>query len=104
MADDGTLPRVERRGRDRGRRRVLRHARWLVQGGGREDRQGPVAVQGRVGRGGIGRGAGRGRGEVSVGGGSLKKKKKEHDCECDDEMKAERDERDVLACCADKWY
>src|SRR5437667_104474 len=52
MADDGTLPRVERRGRDRGRRRVLRHARWLVQGGGREDWQGPVAVQSRIGRGG----------------------------------------------------
>src|SRR2546429_729198 len=52
MADDGTLPRVERRGRDRGRRRVLRHARWLVQGGGREDRQGPVAVQNRIGGGG----------------------------------------------------
>src|SRR5881396_3380617 len=50
MADDGTLPRVERRGRDRGRRRVLRHARWLVQGGRREDRQGPVAVQSRIGR------------------------------------------------------
>src|SRR2546428_7201805 len=52
MADDGTLPRVERRGRDRGRRRVLRHARWLVQGGGREDWQGPVAVQIRIGGGG----------------------------------------------------
>src|SRR2546428_9313871 len=52
MADDGTLPRVERRGRHRGRRRVLWHARWLVQGGRREDRQGPVAVQTWIGRGG----------------------------------------------------
>ncbi len=48
LGDPGEISGLERRGRDRGRRRVLRHARRLVQGGRREDRHGALEVQGRV--------------------------------------------------------
>ena len=50
VGDPRAVPRVERQRGDGGRRGVLRHARWLVQGGGREERQGAVEVQGRIGR------------------------------------------------------
>ena len=34
VGDQGEVSGVERRGRDGGRRGLLRHARWMVQGGG----------------------------------------------------------------------
>ena len=40
LGDQGEVPGLERRAGDRGRRGVLRHARRMVQGGGREDRRG----------------------------------------------------------------
>ena len=45
VGDQGELSGLERRARDRRRRRLLRHDGRLVQGGGREDRRAAVAVQ-----------------------------------------------------------
>ena len=50
VGDQGALSRLERRAGHGGRCRVLRHARRLVQGGGREDRQAALQVQGRLRR------------------------------------------------------
>ncbi len=50
LGHPGAVPGLGRRARDGGRRRVLRHARRLVQGGGRELGQGALEVQGRLGR------------------------------------------------------
>ena len=53
LGHQGAVPRVERRARDGGRRRLLRHARRLVQGGRRHERHGAL-WQFKVGSGVVG--------------------------------------------------